>query len=812
MGTTESDLESYWKEEEEEEEVLKRRPARGTKPPVGAEEELLLASPQSDMESVEAQEKKVEAQYNADCINDAAVLVQLQVAAAATESERSVYFDTHDGFTNVNKNFFPFLVAEGTWKCHHCTWTYGMPTSAIHPIQNPYAHSHSPVNVKTLVQNGPSFSLEIKGTETCNETRGIKYSVAGHSVAEKNLQNEDSEFALHGVDSLKSQTTETDYQSYKNSKDEGKPNLHTLHSAKSSENGSAVCRPVDKPLHVGQSKESKQEVAEWDLERVLDEQETHDLYCPNCNSCITKRVILRKRKRKISNLQYESKREKTEANQSSSLSIGDRGHNTTLTGQDGIPAAVGTSGRDHETGPDLFRCLSCFSFFIPSVSGFKIFRIFGGRGEDQTVQNPQQIVPRDGAVTQDEKSATIFSPPTTTQLIVTDSSEQLNISKSKLWIDEQNVQVSATSVSVHHVETQFNTDEAHSNAGKRIEGGELAYNVLRESSLFTPDLKIGHGTDGRFSSSPYMDKNLAVNNIEPILSTLGTQSNGISNTVVEKDLSLINGKYISIVSKPEALLPSDKHTEIREDWESSHRNADAGNDVILLIRPDQVRPEVFESIGNRIESSAVPERYASGRQVEEARMSTQLDILKSIVYGVNIFALGLAAVVSGLFIIAHGLMDLKSEQYGGAANQTENADRYQELLGRRTNFGLHATVVIMSYLVFGLVPPVTYGFSFHESNNREYKLIVVAAVSLLCIALLATVKAYVRKPPKAYIKTLSYYIVTGVMSSGLSYAFGMLIKKLMEKLGWFEPTAADPMLPPAAFLESVAVKPSWISY
>ncbi|CAH1427487.1 unnamed protein product [Lactuca virosa] len=38
---------------------------------------------------------------------------------------------------------------------------------------------------------------------------------------------------------------------------------------------------------------------EFDVETMIKKQETHDLFCPNCNSCITKRVILRKRKRKI---------------------------------------------------------------------------------------------------------------------------------------------------------------------------------------------------------------------------------------------------------------------------------------------------------------------------------------------------------------------------------------------------------------------------------------------------------------------------------------------------------------------------------
>uniref|UniRef100_A0A0A9D8S8 Uncharacterized protein n=1 Tax=Arundo donax TaxID=35708 RepID=A0A0A9D8S8_ARUDO len=53
---------------------------------------------------------------------------------------------------------------------------------------------------------------------------------------------------------------------------------------------------VEKDEHVTKGKVN---IEEYDLEKILDEQETHDLYCPNCNSCITRRVILRKRKRTV---------------------------------------------------------------------------------------------------------------------------------------------------------------------------------------------------------------------------------------------------------------------------------------------------------------------------------------------------------------------------------------------------------------------------------------------------------------------------------------------------------------------------------
>ena len=90
-------------------------------------------------------------------------------------------------------------------------------------------------------------------------------------------------------------------------------------------------------------------------------------------------------------------------------------------------------------------------------------------------------------------------------------------------------------------------------------------------------------------------------------------------------------------------------------------------------------------------------------------------------------------------------------------NETdEQVDWYQELLRQKRNFVLHASVAILSFLVFGLVPPVVYGFSFYQSDNRNLKLAVAAVAALLCITVLAIVKSYTQKPSKwsIYITTI----------------------------------------------------------
>lgn len=112
-------------------------------------------------------------------------------------------------------------------------------------------------------------------------------------------------------------------------------------------------------------------------------------------------------------------------------------------------------------------------------------------------------------------------------------------------------------------------------------------------------------------------------------------------------------------------------------------------------------------------------------------------------------------------------------------------DSYEQKLGKRENFWIHGIVVILSFLVFGLVPPVVYGFSFLESDNKDLKLAAVGGASLICITLLAIAKAYVQETPK-YIKTVMYYLTIGIGVSGASYLAGNLVNQLLEKLGLFK--------------------------
>lgn len=148
-------------------------------------------------------------------------------------------------------------------------------------------------------------------------------------------------------------------------------------------------------------------------------------------------------------------------------------------------------------------------------------------------------------------------------------------------------------------------------------------------------------------------------------------------------------------------------------------------------------------------------------------------------------------------------MDLKNEV---SNSEQQDTDKYQELLGKRGHFPLHASFAVFSYLVFGLLPPTMYGFTFRESDNKDYKILAVGVASFACIFLLAIAKTYVMRSKKVsdYVKSIMYYMTMAISVSGVSYAAGDLIKMVMEKLGWFEPTQTVNFLMPAGVVSGSA--------
>ena len=165
-------------------------------------------------------------------------------------------------------------------------------------------------------------------------------------VAEKSLQNGQTEFEAkefngHADFSISSQS----HTLMKTSVDNGSSSY--VFSAEKKET-TTLKTEIEEENGVKIEHKSKLQVTEFDVERVLEEQETHDLFCPNCRSCITKRVILRKRKRTVQESEYDFKHQRVP---------------DTKNDRDVTPVLPENPDEDNETKREVFGCFECFRFF-----------------------------------------------------------------------------------------------------------------------------------------------------------------------------------------------------------------------------------------------------------------------------------------------------------------------------------------------------------------------------------------------------------------------------------------------------------------
>ncbi|GKV25435.1 hypothetical protein SLEP1_g34874 [Rubroshorea leprosula] len=525
--------------------------------------------------------------------------------------------------------------------------------------------------------------------------------------------------------------------------------------------------------------EIEEEFTELDVEGVLKMQNTHDLYCPNCNSCITRRVILIRRKPKI---RHKRKPERKFDDHPTYAPDAQGSENVSSTTS--ATPALDEQGNDGER--EAFRCLSCLSFFIPTGNGFRIFKFSGESKKNENTPSPENI-----PAGRTNWFFSIFA-----------------IGKSKTALEQARSLPEVGAID-QHVPSQSADNMSHSHKND----------------------PLGDPIDSRTATHPGKpaDPPLAPIAMEPKVD-VETVNETVSdhNDSTQTESFVYGGQVRDGVTGPQKSVKdiSNSSTEVSILMDMGGKSDDAmveknpGDDLIVVVEEGSVGTTVSQ----RIESTAV----STENGVSESR---GLDILKSIVYGgliesitslgvvssaagagastLNVLALGLANLLGGLFVIIHNLRELKNEQSGGVSSETNTQeDRYQEILGRRDNFALHATVSILSYLIFGLVPPVVYSFSFRQSDNRDLKLASLAAASLVCIILLAIGKAHVGKPRRTYFKTVLHYVIIGFMASGVSYLVGELLKKLLEELGWFDSSSAVTTL----FPEAKPLERAWASY
>ncbi|VAH99473.1 unnamed protein product [Triticum turgidum subsp. durum] len=628
--------------------------------------------------------------------------------------------------------------------------------------------------------------------------------------------------------------------------------------------------------------EAQPKVEEYDLEKILDQQETHDLFCPNCKSCITRRVILKKRKRTVRPATPEpdgpSKRPYTEE---------------VLVP---LPSAA-LSRSDEQESPDVFRCLSCFSFFIPTAGcSFNIFRIFGRRDVDgqpdilpppasehtpprsenctswllscfQPGDSPNQAAPVDPA-TVPLLSGTQSSDNTTTA--TESSSSYVHYSHGTVVKPKQStVESSSENQAAEDPATMpLQSETQNSSDTTTTTESSISYVHHSHGTVVKPEHSITESssedqtttttttrTTKATATSSSTTTSKAANTSSHTQSAAETSRAGIFHT---DTLEVITGEMPPPKPAGGAIMDGNHHLlgheggpnkecSVRISYCFSEMQPDSGNficsdvhktttttfengftthsvhtsgpkvdgpNVTNIARGDITTTPIPQATGPHHVAVSVPEEVNLVAPSPQQR--DDWDILKAIVYGglvesvtslsvvsaaassgaktLDIFILGMANLIGGLPLIFHNIADLRNIQ--DVSNEKERVGHYWLQLGRRSKARLHMVLALLSYMVFGLLPPVVYGLSFRESNNRENKMMAVAGASLMCIALLALGKAHVKTAPRTYFQTLMYYLTIAVSSSGLSYVAGVLITRLLEHFGVIEQGGSAAPAPP----------------
>ncbi|XP_048542335.1 membrane protein of ER body-like protein isoform X1 [Triticum urartu] len=761
-----------------------------------------------------------------------------------------------------HKSIF-FDAAKGLWKCRHCDWTYRLSSPCGNGTIDHRGYRHQiERNSESLVEKKGSFygspnkvpdiitevSARYLVTGTMRSGDGKEEANETPSTKDKQLEaheNGNVQEINHGPSNGKLENGSHSNGSHQ-VPNGAEPKTEYLFEINKTQ---MYPTEVDKDKHVT---EAQPKVEEYDLEKILDQQETHDLFCPNCKSCITRRVILKKRKRTVrpANPHAPSKRPYTE--------------------EVLVPLPSATlPGSDEQESPDVFRCLSCFSFFIPAGCSFNIFRIFGRRDLDQVdvlpppasvdtpprSENctswllscfqpedcPNQPHPAD-SVTVPLLSGTQSSNNTTT---TTESSRSYVHHSHGTVVKPEQSRVESpleNQAAPDPATTPVLSDTQSPNDTTTTTGSSTYYVHHSQGTVANPE----HSTAE--SSSDHQTTTITTTTTTKATAT-SSSTNTSSHTASATGffhtdtLEVITGEMPP--SKPDGganhhlLGHDDVHrtaTTASENGFTTHSVHASGvkvngPNVTNVARGDISTTPIPQTTDSHHVAVSVPEEV--NLVAPRPQQRDDWDIPKAIVYGglvesvtslsvvsaaassgaktLDIFILGIANLIGGLPVIYHNIAVLRDIR---DVNDDERVGQYWLQLGRRSKARLHMVLALLSYIVFGLLPPVVYGLSFRESNDRENKMMAVAGASLACIALLALGKAHVQTAPRAYFKTLMYYLTIAVSSSGLSYVAGVLITRLLEHFGIIEQGGlAAPAPPGLSFAHSEGAQTSaWASF
>ncbi|KAH1095221.1 hypothetical protein GLYMA_14G187300v4 [Glycine max] len=310
-----------------------------------------------------------------------------------------------------NKNSVYFDEQQGMWKCHHCTWTKRFDSPWTVPNWNLKGYPDL-MTVKTMIQHGPFFVCDTKD----DEVNGVQNGDAFWSVHPTNLGGRDFDVQADQSVVQNSLCSEITNQCMKTVDDKlpSVTEISHLHNSSDIQATAVTNFPEETSTKEAPNliEEIDPQLEEFDVEAVLAKQETHDLFCPNCSSCITKRVILTKRKRNTKKSGSKPKRDKpenthnldneakcdelqtrgsSELPDSSAQPEAKQGVHANIMPEPGIlsPEPSADNNQPHEE-PEVFRCLACLSFFIPSGKCFDRFR-FDGANKSESARNLPSI-------------------------------------------------------------------------------------------------------------------------------------------------------------------------------------------------------------------------------------------------------------------------------------------------------------------------------------------------------------------------------------------------------------------------------------
>uniref|UniRef100_A0A368UIL4 Membrane protein of ER body-like protein n=1 Tax=Glycine max TaxID=3847 RepID=A0A368UIL4_SOYBN len=671
---------------------------------------------------------------NGDIVDYAAVGLAQVAEFAGTETNGEAISGV---VMSQNKNSVYFDEQQGMWKCHHCTWTKRFDSPWTVPNWNLKGYPDL-MTIKTRIQHGPCFVCETKDDEV-NGLNGVQNGDASVSVHLTNLgerefdvqadqlvfQNslcsEISDQCMKTVDNKLPSTTEISH--LHNSSDIQATAITNFPEETSTKEAPILIEEIDEQLE------------EFDVEAVLAKQETHDLFCPNCRSCITKRVSSKKEKGKCLDMFRFDGASKSESARN--------------------PPIIPASNLQNPSIPQGSNANWLTSLFTWKK---------GGKTSDAPLEHS-------GAGSAEQRNSTLNSNDEPTSL-------EIGPSKGPL----------ADTSDIKNVKSTSNIKHGHGGMNSLISStNDLS--SIQSGTKGAGDLMNGVQSDVQNSVDFLAEKQLLAGNQIFGKEEKKNASVDIIRTGGDVILDVERGAFESTTSHTADNIPAED--AIITELQTQVQNG------------EQPRDEVGEPQGWEILKSIV-----YGGLVESI---TSLGIVSSAVSSgatpLNIIALGFANIIGGLFILGDNLIDLKKDNSGEDQMQTNAQNRYQESLGRRENFLLHAVVAVLSFLIFGAVPLVIYGLLINKNYHTEVKLATVAATSIVCIILLAIGKVYTSKAPKSYIKTVLYYVTLAISASGVSYIAGNLIKDFLEKLN--QPESGFAITMP---ISDTSMGSAWMSY